>query len=621
MEPESRSGGGSVLLALVGLALAGGAAAGGIDAAAALAQHQAATRPIVLLANTASFAASLALLAALPLVLGMAFLGRPHSAARRLGLLVAWLAASPAWLVLARSMHKRIPWHGADLRAGLFGLAAIAIAVVAVGEVLARLTGRRAAGVTRVLARTAPWLLVLLLPAAFHVARSAAPVDGGRGSGHGPNLLLLTIDTLRADRLGTYGDPTARTPWMDRLARTSVLHATCVTPAPWTVPALGSLLTGTYPGQHRLLEEMSGLSDAVPSLAECARAGGRRTAAFVSNPWLATGSLARGFDRFDVAEREEIIDPIRGTSLSIGLSKALLRLGRLDAGERLTRRSLAWIRDGRGPWFLWVHYFDPHLPNWPAPPFDRLGGSPPRRIGSSLTVEAIRAGDYPGGDEGRREIAALYAGEVAYTDRAIGRLLRGLEASGELTQTAIVLTADHGEELWDHGGYGHGHAMFDEVVRVPLAVRPPGGTACAVRASLARLVDVAPTALAAAAIDCAPPHPFAGVDLARAEPAASTYGEAVLYGPEQKYVRTNRWKLILDPAAPDARKARLFDLESDPGERRDLAQASPAEADTLLALLEEWRLRVGSATAGAPQLPENVDPAIRAQLRSLGYLP
>jgi arylsulfatase A-like enzyme len=236
-------------------------------------------------------------------------------------------------------------------------------------------------------------------------------------------------------------------------------------------------------------------------------------------------------------------------------------------------------------------------------------------------VEAIRAGDYPGGDEGRREIAALYAGEVAYTDRAIGRLLRGLEASGELARSAVVLTADHGEELWDHGGYGHGHAMFDEVVRVPLAVRPPGGTAGAVRAPLARLVDVAPTALAAAAIDCAPARPFTGVDLARGEPAASTYGEAVLYGPEQKYVRTNRWKLILDPGAPDVRKARLFDLEADPAEQQDLAHARSAEVDTLLALLEEWRERVGSATAGAPHLPENVDPAIRAQLRSLGYLP
>lgn len=621
MEPETRSEERTMLLALVGLAIVVGALAGALDAGAALARRHTATHPIALVAHTVSFGAALALVAALPFFLITGLFRRPRSAGRRLAFLATLLAASPAFLWLARSLHKRIPWDADDVGAGLGGLAALALVTFGVGEVLARVGGTRGARIASRLARLAPFALLALVPFGVCVVRAARPVDGGSAEARGTNLLLLTVDTLRADRLGTYGDPMARTPWIDRLARTSVLHPTCVTPSPWTLPSLGSLLTGTYPGEHRVLEEMSGLSEAVPTLAECVRASGRRTGAYVSNPWLATGSLARGFDVFDVAERETLLDPIRGTSLSIALSKALLRLGKLDAGERLSRRALAWVGGGRGAWLLWVHYFDPHLPNWPPYPFDRMQGSPPRFVGSSLTVEAIRAGDYLGGDEGRREIEALYAGEVACTDRAIGRLLFGLDESGELERSAVVFTADHGEEFWDHDGYGHGHAMFEEVVHVPLFVRPPGGTSGLVKPGLARLVDVAPTALAATGIECASPRHFSGIDLGRDLRAPSTYGEGILYGPEQKYVRTERWKLIFEPGAPDARKARLFDLAGDPAERVDLAGSAPAETDTLLALLDSWRERVGSEAAGAPALAENVDPAIRAQLRSLGYLP
>jgi arylsulfatase A-like enzyme len=603
------------------VSIARGGAAGAGDAGVAAARWHAATHAAALVAYTASFAAALAVASALPLLLAMLLLRRPRASARRIGLLAAFLAASPAALLLARSLHKRIPWDAGDVGMGLGGVAALAALVVGVGEGIARLLGRRGTGIVTALARIAPPLLLVLAPFAWSAVRAARPVAGGRGATEGPNLLLLSVDTLRSDRLGSYGDPAARTPWIDRLARTSIQHVTCLAPSPWTLPSLGSLLTGTYPGEHRVLEEMSGLSGDVPTLAECGRASGRRTGAFVSNPWLATGSLARGFDVFDVAERAELLDPIRGTSLSIGLSKALLRLGKLDAGLRLSRRALAWVRGGRGAWLLWVHYFDPHLPNWPPRPFDRLGGTPPRLVGSSLTVEAIRAGDYPGGDAGRREIVALYDGEVASTDRAIGRLLRGLETSGELARCAIVFTADHGEELWDHGGYGHGHAMFEEIVRVPLLVRRVGAATGTLRSGLARLVDVAPTALAAAEIVCAPRRPFTGVELERGEPASSTYGEAVLYGPEQKYVRTDRWKLIFEPGAPDASRARVFDLAADPAERTDLARVAPAEVDHLLALLDSYRALVGSDAGGAPRLSEDMDPAIRAQLRSLGYLP
>jgi hypothetical protein len=416
---QTRPEPGASLRAVVGLLLGAGALAGLADALAATARGLTANAGAVAL-HAMSFAAALALALGLPVVFAMAVTGRPRSNGRRLGLGLALLAAGPAGLVLARDMHTRIPWGGTDLAGGAAALAAIAVGVALLTELRARVLGPRAGRWARASARLAPWLGIVLVPAALSVARAIRSAASPPGGSHETSLLLLTVDTLRSDHLGVAGDPRARTRWMDRVARTGVLHEVCVTPSPWTLPSLASLHTGTSPGRHRVLEEVSGLAADVPTLAECCKSAGLRTAAFVSNPWLATRSLARGFDRFDVAERPALLDPIRGTRLSVAATKALLRLSKLDDGVRLTRKAAAWLRDGEGAFFLWVHWFDPHLPNWPAFPFDRLDGPAPRLVPASLTVEAIRAGDFAGGDEGRQEIARLYRGEVAYTDRAIG---------------------------------------------------------------------------------------------------------------------------------------------------------------------------------------------------------
>lgn len=620
MLPSPRPSRLTTLAALLAAAALLGGLAGAGDAVSAALRGHTSRNVLALVPEAASFGAAVGLLGSLPLVLLLALSGRPRSAARGIGLITAFLATAPATLALARDLHKRIPWGPADVGPAFGGGVALVLLVIVAGEIVRFGLGGRGPRLLARLARLSPLVLLLLVPAALRAAAAWRGPDGGRGAGDGASLLLISVDTLRADRLGAGGDPTARTPWIDRIARTGTQRAVTVTPSPWTLPSLASLLTGTYPGEHRVLEELSGLSDTVTSLAECARDARLRTAAFVSNPWLATGSLARGFDVFDVAERPALLDPVRGTNLALALSKASLRLAKPDDAARLTRRALAWLRAGEGRFLLWVHYFDPHLPNWPPVPFDRLSGRPPRLVGSSLTVEEIRAGEFPGGAEGRREIQALYVGEVSYTDLAIGRLLRGLEEDGALERTAVVFTADHGEEFWEHDGYGHGHTMFDEVIRVPLLLRPAGGGPARVDDRLARLVDVAPTALALAGVECDEPPAFRGHDLADGTAAPSTYGEAVLYGPEQKYLRTPRWKLVLEPGV-DSTKVRLFDLAFDPEERLEVSAAVPAETDTLVAAITEWRRLVGSDGVGSSDLGANVDPAIREQLQALGYLP
>jgi arylsulfatase A-like enzyme len=563
---------------------------------------------------------------------------------------IASTALLPAAFLLARFIYKRIPWDASDLALAALGTLALAgVFFVAVRWLSSALGDERA--VAR-LARVAWPLLLLPLPALLRVvpaawAELAPPAAIGPGrvapldASARPNLLLLSIDTMRFDRFGATGDPHTRTPHLDRLARSSVHFPVCVAPSPWTLPSLGTLLTGVHPGEHLLLQELTALADSAPSLPEICHEAGWSTGAVVSNPWLATGSLARGFDTFDVAERIECLAETSPTRISRAVTKALLRSRRLDSGVSISRRGLAWIARRANepkPWFVWLHYFDPHLPNWPAPPLDRLDGPPPRHVSASILVEEIRANAFEGGEAGRREIVRLYDAEVVATDRAIGTVIRALERAALLERTLVVVTADHGEELWDHGGYGHGHSMFEEVVRVPLFLRT--GRDARIDPRPARLVDVAPTLVGA--LGLTPPSSarrFAGIDLlarsagsadsARTLSEADTaYGEATLYGPEKKFLRTNRWKIVVeipdstsgtDPATL-AGLTQLYDLATDPGERRDVARTIPEAADSARVRLGDWARRVGAArTATASSLPDDLDPAIREQLEALGY--
>lgn len=621
------------------MAMAAGAVAGLLDA---LTSPPPPTGALSAAFWTASVGALLGLAGFLPVAVVLALLRRPRSAAGAPAVAGALLLATPACVAVGRHLFRRLPWSGGDwvlAAAAVFALLAL-VAVAAIAA--ARVPAARGESIARGFARAFVPALLLALPSGGRLAASLRPGEPPRGEPGGANLLLLTVDTLRPDALGCTGSPFARTPWLDRIARTSVTFSDCVAASPWTLPSLGTVLTGSYPGDHRVLEALSGISPDVTTLAEVARRGGRRTAAFVSNPWLATGGLARGFETFDVAERLDWIPAVRQTRINAVVTKTVLRLGRLDAADRIVAGGISWIRRGRGSWFLWLHLFDPHLPNRNAPPYDRLFGPPPVHARYEQEVEDIRAGRFGGGEEGRAEIERLYHGEVAFTDRAVGRLWRALDESGELGRTAVVFAADHGEELWDHGGYGHGHEMFDEVVRVPFFVRPAGGDPGRVVGELTALVDLAPTALDVAGI-AVPEGAFRGTDrLAAGAPArTATYGEATLYGGEQKYLRTPRWMLVLrlpegDAGPPDERSApdeppsggkeagatlHLFDLWHDPGERTDLAGAEPARTDSLRAVLEAWRAAVGSAGAmAARNLPDDVDPATRAQLEALGYL-
>jgi len=407
--------------------------------------------------------------------------------------------------------------------------------------------------------------------------REASPPPAAKAAG-GPNVLLVTVDTLRADALGCYGHGDAGTPVLDALAGRGVRFETGIAPAPLTGPSHASILTGLVPSRHGVRDNGGYvLPDVIPSLPELFRRAGYRTAAFVSGfPLARRFGFARGFDAFD--------DHFpRGDSR---------RAPYVERDARATTDTvLRWLEAApapaspRTPFFLWVHYYDPHAPYEPPPPF------------------AARPGWSP------------YHGEVAFVDAELGRLLGRLDEMGLAPSTVVLATADHGESLGEHGEETHGIFVYDSTVRIPWIVAGPGLAPGVVSRVVARAVDVAPTLL-----DLAGLPPLAGIDGrslrpatagdTRDEPASVESLSPLLHlgwAPLHAW-RTRRWKLI------EAPRVELYDLEADPGEARNVA----AEHRDVV---EELRRPLRAAMAATPPFAAQApDPETAERLSALGYL-
>ncbi len=393
------------------------------------------------------------------------------------------------------------------------------------------------------------------------------------------NVVLVTIDTLRADHVGAYGQGRAATPALDALAGEGTRFAHCVAQAPLTLPSHASLLSATQPLFHRLRD--NGAFQAPPQLelvSEVLRGRGFATAAFIGGYVLhGKWGLNQGFDLY--ADR---FDPGAGGSLDL--------LAKKPAGEVLAeaRGWLAAISNRR--FFAWIHLYDPHFPYVPPPPFDR-GNDP-------------------------------YRGEVEYTDAELGRFFAFLKERGLWERTLVVATADHGEGLDDHGEQKHGYFLYETTLHVPLIVRGPRPFAARTVATTVQLVDVAPTILELLGIP-APPG-WQGKPLTRllAGESDARFGDAysetwyprLHYGwsPLKAFYR-NGEKYIFAP------RDELYDLAADPGERRNLAGERPRRRDDLRGRGLAFMQKAGRG-ALAPSAIQAMSAEDRRRLAALGYL-
>ena len=457
---------------------------------------------------------------------------------------------------------------------------------------------------------------LLILATWFLVAKgagAAARRPGADLQGVRPNVLLITIDTLRADHLSSYGYSRNTSPNLDALAKRGVLYENAIAQAPNTHPSTAAILTSRYPS------DLGGnpfkyIPYPTPTLAEAFRNAGYRTAAVVSNVWLRSGmGFDQGFEHFDE------------TSAMSEFYADGTRVAWKNASD-VTEAAIEWLEARRtGPFFLWLHYLDPHHPYEPPPEYREAFSTSYSEQSAFLRELAAK----PTGEQTNEliqigqgkiqvtdaEFAAIvdqYDGEIAYTDAQVGRVLDFLQSRGLTDDTVVAVTADHGEEFRDHGGWGHSHTLHRELLHVPLIVAVPGGPSGQRVPSIVRLIDLAPTLLARSGLPA--PSNMRGTDLAAL--GGDRAAVSMLTQRNEIAVEVGGTKLLSDVARTHPR---LYALTSDEHEHVDLAASDATRVAALYAIIDRelgGAVNVEQTHATASQL----DDATRKQLHALGYI-
>ena len=444
-------------------------------------------------------------------------------------------------------------------------------------------------------------------------------IDGPALSGR-PNVILILVDTLRADHLGIYGYPRATSPRIDRLAADGILYPETHAQCSWTKPSVVSLLTSRYPfafSRNDLYHRVPAEADL---LAETFAAAGYRTGAIVANPVVSPAfGFDQGFERYDHGFLSMSAMRIYRYMLWLDLLKHPRLMFRADV---LADRAASWLdRSGSEPFFLYLHFMDPHEAYDPGPPHHRLWRSPPPRGRSTLIYprpEALpfdRVEGNPYGEAGLRELLDRYDGEIRRVDDAVGVIVARLRAAGLYDRTAIAFVADHGEEFLDHGGWGHGQSLYGELTAVPFLLKPPAsaGRSAEIDNRRVMLVDVGPTLLSICGIDGGPG--MDGIDLLGPGGERPAVGDVSAGDARITSIRRGPYHYVVARRGGE-KTAELFDLLVDPGEERDRAAVSTAVIDSLSFLLDS--LTAATEAIETEEMP--LDEGTVEQLRGLGYL-
>lgn len=523
----------------------------------------------------------------------------------------------------AMTMGDNLMIIGAAAGAGI-------LALVVFGGIVAVLRGSRTKGV---IAALATYLILVVAGAAY------AKVNADTGAeatftppmeSSGPNIILVAVDTLRADYLSVYNEAAqAKTPNLAGFANDSVLHEAAFAQSSWTKASFGTIFSGLFPTVHSATGKASALPDDVVTAAEILQAGGYYTKGYSNNPNItSTFNYDQGFadyvdlepDRFfgatSSASRLTLYEVLRKVR---NMVKSKLPGGGLrveefyQPAERITDTALSWLDEGRpanAPFYLFMHYMDPH--------------DPYRDPGKSGRIYARNAMGDPSPEDYLEAFKRSYNFEIEYLDEHLGRFFTGLRERGLYDDTVIIFTSDHGEEFYEHGGWWHGLSLYEEQIAIPLIIKLPGNAHAGARQTMiTRHVDIAPTMAALAGLQ--PAEKMTGQalvqpnqDLASAGPAES-YAHLDFEGIRLNSVRTESTKLIT--ANEDNKRnyapVELYNLIEDPGEQNNLAEEDIATKDELLAKIDNFDAESKTQAVAAQDV---MSPEERAQLEALGYL-
>jgi arylsulfatase A-like enzyme len=435
------------------------------------------------------------------------------------------------------------------------------------------------------------WLVGIL-------AAISCSVGCDRGGGQRPNVLLVVVDTLRKDHLGCYGYHRNTSPNIDRLAEVAVRYDNAISQAPWTSPSLSSLFTSLYPSAIGIEDVQFVLDDELILLSEVLRDHGYTTGAVVSHTYCASWwNFSQGFDFF---EEGAIYSQV--------------------SSPDVTRDALKFLdRYKAEPFFLFLHYFDPHDAYLVHPGFEFSTGRPYEGpVKGRLNAKMLRELPPVLRPEDIDEIVRHYDSEVAFTDKHVGKVLDRLRHLELFDDALIIVTADHGEEFKDHGGLRHGYTLYQELINVPLIIKYPGLGAGVVKETVA-LLDLYPTVLGVASLSV--DHEIEGIPLVPFH-AAAREGPRTVFSETSRHGRSERRAAVSGPLKiiRDLKGDTLetYDLSTDPGERRDLSDQHVAGLESLLLAQEDWLREMEASSRPGREIeltPEDIE-----RLKSLGYI-
>ncbi len=467
---------------------------------------------------------------------------------------------------------------------------------------------------------------VVISGAGLYSAKRKA--DTAPGAMTAKNVMIVLIDTLRADHLALYNNNTrVQTAFMNKIGAESMVFNRALVQENWTKPSVATLLTGLFPETHRTKTEKNKIPRTVKLISEHFRELGFTTAAFIANGYVSGKfGFEKGWDTW----------------------RNYVREGKANRAQFVARDTIAWLesRPRDKPFLLYVHTIDPHVPYIPPKEFRALYDDEPYNgvvtpRGTAKLLEGIKKGSVKLSQRDKYRLEALYDGEISYHDDHFARIYQAMADQGLLENTLIVVTSDHGEEFFEHGSVGHGHSMYEEMLHVPLLMRLPGASGHEGKArsdAEVGLVDVFPTVCELTGVEA--PGDVEGrslVPLLNGVAGDRWPGVSFsdfLYG--QRAVRMGRYKLIYRGLSTT-----LFDLETDPAETTDLSDEMPI---TLAALHEQLGIHQGrfvdtGSVGGADDVPKTVDrarapaskkkhkkedtvidPETRKQLEALGYI-
>lgn len=512
-------------------------------------------------------------------------------------------------------------------------LLVVAVGMIGLGLILLVLYRTSRPRVTRILVVFT--LLIALSPMVLLIGKISDGADSSahtETTGHAiKHVILLTIDTLRADFLSCYASDTRPTPNIDSLAKDGVLFSNAISTCSWTLPAFSSIATGLTPSVHMTTQATSSLPDTFKTLAEYLREDGYYTAALGRNSFLMPErDLSQGFIDYNFYPKRKHITM---TSIGATVLKAIFPHSfKISVSTKeLSDIAIKWLEaNHQKESFFWLHYFDPHHPYTPPQEFlpDR---EPLPSIGTSFfDFGKVRAGLYLNQEE-RDWVRTLYESEVSYVDHSVGRVLATLKRLKIYDESLIILTSDHGDEFWEHGSIEHGHTLYNELIHVPLIVKLPhslkasNGIVKQIETTVSTQ-SILPTVMELCQIEY-------NKDDVSISPLTSLWEENSQAFNQQPIISTglkygeDRISIIFDDFKYirflSSKKEELYDLTNDPMEQNSLVAERPDKLDDARSLLKQHtdtaanlRDRFNIGVARELDLPKDV----LERLRSLGYI-